>query len=172
MKHFYPFVLLLTISLTASAQLQVSGELQKYSVTSSIKITNAQQLESAYFETQTNAFDSESHVTNNPLIDNSSLITAVLVGDKAQNTESSLSIKNQPENKIKLFPNPATGASVTIVSKQNLAVEVFDILGKKVSSQKITRDQRKLNISNLKSGIYLVKLHSEEGTETRKLIIR
>ena len=81
-------------------------------------------------------------------------------------------IDARPENEIRLYPNPATGNYVTIISNSILAVEVFDVLGKKVATQGINDNQKKLNISQLKPGMYLVKLKSEKSTETKKLIIR
>ncbi|MEJ6791803.1 MAG: endonuclease [Lacinutrix sp.] len=71
---------------------------------------------------------------------------------------------------IKMFPNPTNGNSVTILSNKDLAVEVFDILGKKVKVQDITSTQKKLNISGLSKGVYLVKINSEKGITTKKLI--
>lgn len=85
------------------------------------------------------------------------------------NTDRTISISE--ENEIRLYPNPATGNHITIVSKNVLSLEVFDILGKKVAIEKINSRQQKLDISNLKSGIYLVRFTSETATETRKLII-
>ena len=73
---------------------------------------------------------------------------------------------------IRLYPNPATGSTVTIAFSTRLMVEVFDILGKKVAAQKIRPNSDKLDISSLNSGMYLVKMTSNNSTETRKLIKR
>ena len=124
------------------------------------------------FELQRNTVITNAQGNRNPFIDNPFLATAIWGGDDAENRWSTLSVEGPSENNIRLFPNPANGNSVTILSNKELAVEVFDILGKKVSAQTISSNQRKLNISTLKSGIYLVRLKSNESTETRKLIVR
>ncbi|MFD1064212.1 endonuclease [Winogradskyella litorisediminis] len=81
-----------------------------------------------------------------------------------------LSLEDNEYVYIKMFPNPTKGNEITVVSNKNLSVEVFDVLGKKVKTQNITANQKKLNISGLKKGIYLLRLHSESGTITKKLI--
>lgn len=71
---------------------------------------------------------------------------------------------------IKMYPNPSNGNTVTIVSRENLAVEVYDVLGKKIKMQNITSSQNKLNISGLSKGLYLVRFTSSKGSTTKKLI--
>jgi hypothetical protein len=69
-----------------------------------------------------------------------------------------------------MYPNPARGNEVTIASNQDIVAEVYDILGKKISVQNITSNQKTLNISALSKGVYLVRINSAEGTTTKKLI--
>ncbi|MBQ0788933.1 MAG: T9SS type A sorting domain-containing protein, partial [Oceanihabitans sp.] len=66
--------------------------------------------------------------------------------------------------------NPSNGNTVTIVSRENLSVEIYDILGKKIKMQNITPSQNKLNISGLSKGVYLVRFNSSKGSTTKKLI--
>lgn len=65
-----------------------------------------------------------------------------------------------------MYPNP-TNKVLTISSKETLkSVEIFNLLGKKVlSSTKNTID-----VSSLSSSVYLVKLTSDKGVSTKKLI--
>lgn len=78
--------------------------------------------------------------------------------------------KNLNQDNIKIFPNPASGGEITITSNKDITVQVYDVLGKKVKQQNITPNQKKLNISSLKKGIYLLRLKSDSGTITKKLI--
>ena len=73
---------------------------------------------------------------------------------------------------IKLYPNPAH-SHVYIESNTDLSVvEIFSIKGKQVL-QTTPSPQTPIDISNLTSGIYLVKIHTAEGTiETKKLVVR
>lgn len=86
--------------------------------------------------------------------------------------ESRLYQEKPQSIEIKIYPNPATGNEVTIVSKKNVTVEVYDVLGKKVKVQNITINQNKLNISELKKGIYLLKIKTDKESITKKLIRR
>lgn len=81
-----------------------------------------------------------------------------------------LSVDDYVFNTVKMYPNPTNGNTVTIISQENLTVEVYNILGKKVKAQTITSSQNKLNISGLSRGVYLVKLNSATSTTTKKLI--
>lgn len=71
---------------------------------------------------------------------------------------------------VKIFPNPANGNEVNILSNEDILAEVYDVLGKKVKVQNITVNQSKLNISGLSKGVYLIKLQSDNGSTTKKLI--
>lgn len=73
---------------------------------------------------------------------------------------------------VLLHPNPAShivhikpsdGVSIT-------SIELYDVSGKKVN-MKLSHDNT-LNVSNLSDGIYLLNLFSENGTVTKKLIIK
>jgi beta-glucanase (GH16 family) len=72
--------------------------------------------------------------------------------------------------KTKIYPNP-TNDSVTIESEETIkGAEIYDISGRLVSSHlsidsKVTR----LNTSQLKNGVYLLKIFSEKGIGTQKL---
>ncbi|MCD2259915.1 endonuclease [Psychroserpens luteolus] len=99
----------------------------------------------------------------NPFIDNPQYVQDIW--------QNSLSVEEfETVDVIKMYPNPANGNEVNIDSNQDLAVEVYDILGKKVKIGQITSNQKKLNISELSKGVYLVKLNSSKGSITKKLI--
>lgn len=70
-----------------------------------------------------------------------------------------------------VFPNPITNGKVYINTEFNAEkqIQVFDILGKQVMMQ--TLKGRELNVSSLRSGVYIMKVMEEGKTATRKLII-
>ena len=106
----------------------------------------------------------------NPFIDNPYLATVIWGGPDAENTWANLSTPTVNINQTKLYPNPVNGDAVTIISNQELAVEVFDILGKKVKTQNITANNKTLNLSSLSQGIYIVKMYTDNQMITKKLI--
>ena len=71
-----------------------------------------------------------------------------------------------------IYPNPTNTGSVNItsVNATPIAVTVFDILGKQVKNATISNNR--LDVSNLKSGIYLLRLTQDGATSTKKLVIR
>lgn len=73
---------------------------------------------------------------------------------------------------LSLYPNPVSNGKVYITSKNDLDKEIiiFDVLGKKVLQTMLS--SRELNVSNLTSGVYIIKINEKEASATRKLIIR
>ena len=73
---------------------------------------------------------------------------------------------------MSLYPNPVDGNYVTIQTPINgvKEVEVFDILGKRVLNTNLISDS--LDISELNSGVYMVKVTVENQSKVSKLIIK
>ncbi len=82
-----------------------------------------------------------------------------------------LGIEDNYNNLLSLFPNPASKGIVNIISKIDgkKLIEVYDVLGKQVINTTIYNDR--LNISMLKSGVYIVKIYQETASITKKLVI-
>jgi len=93
-------------------------------------------------------------------------------GDFAVGQIVPLSTSNFELENVKIFPNPVTHNFVTISSAilEDINVAVFDVLGKQISSQKLQNNR--LDVSGLKSGIYLLKISQNEKTTTEKLVIK
>lgn len=73
---------------------------------------------------------------------------------------------------LKMFPNPVKNGNLYITSDSSASkqVVVFDVLGKQVLNTTVTNAP--LNVSNLNSGVYIVKITEEGKTATRKLVIQ
>ena len=71
---------------------------------------------------------------------------------------------------ITLHPNPVKD-ELTISLKSNIAthIEIFDILGKRILKQRISKTSS-INLNDLKTGIYIVKMTQGDSTITKKLI--
>jgi hypothetical protein len=81
---------------------------------------------------------------------------------------------NETENlkeKIKIYPNPAKGLlNLTLVGNLKITnIVLYDISGKLVKTYSAT--ERELSIKGLSSGQYLLKLNSEKGIITKKVIV-
>jgi len=82
-------------------------------------------------------------------------------------------ITNDYEDKITVYPNPTTGElRITSSELQITDVDIFDISGKKISSQHLTpsSSDHLINISHLQTGFYFVQLQTEYGLITKKVV--
>ena len=71
---------------------------------------------------------------------------------------------------LQIYPNPTNGAlHVTSDMLQVTNVEVFDIYGKRHASR-VTSNEMTIDISDLPVGIYFLKIVTEKGIVTKKII--
>ncbi|WP_431156778.1 T9SS type A sorting domain-containing protein [Winogradskyella poriferorum] len=71
-----------------------------------------------------------------------------------------------------IYPNPAESGNVTITLNNNeeANIQVFDVLGKQVINQRLTNNN--LDVSQLRSGLYIVKITQNNASVTKKLVIK
>ncbi|WP_291128450.1 T9SS type A sorting domain-containing protein [Flavobacterium sp. UBA7682] len=74
-------------------------------------------------------------------------------------------------NDLKVYPNPVSNGTLFIETAANAekTVTVYDILGKQVLNT--TTSDNAINVSNLRGGVYVVKITEEGKTATRKLVV-
>ncbi|NBW27937.1 MAG: glycosyl hydrolase family protein [Flavobacteriaceae bacterium] len=76
------------------------------------------------------------------------------------------------ENNLVLFPNPAFD-EITLKSNENLigaTITISSLLGQDLAEFKLNSQEKTLNISNYQSGIYILKVNSEQGIQSYKFI--
>jgi len=83
---------------------------------------------------------------------------------------------------ITVYPNPTTGELKVQSSKFKVQrVEIFDVFGRKVGeynsygltvlrSYSLTTDGMVINLSHLQSGVYFVRIQTEQGAITKKVV--
>ena len=88
------------------------------------------------------------------------------------NSNSSLSVDLVNKLDFEMFPNPSTDNLFIRFSdnEENAMVTFYDYSGKKVYNQEVTGSNTKINVSNLSSGVYFVKVISDEKTGLKKFI--
>jgi PKD repeat protein len=74
------------------------------------------------------------------------------------------------ERSISLFPNPAT-EEVKVTRMGTFGFEVYNQLGQLVHRESKIAERSNLSVNELARGIYLVKVHSENGIFIRKLLL-
>ena len=88
---------------------------------------------------------------------------------KIKALSSSLSSSENVLNKAKIYPIPSDNMIYISSEEEIKEIKVFDILGKVIMSFKQNNIEN-ISIENLKSGVYLIKLFSLEGTENHRII--
>jgi len=89
---------------------------------------------------------------------------------KTFSTTSSIG-NQQLSDGFELYPNPVKNGLLSILSKSNTIknISIYDVIGKQVYQKKTTAIQ--INVSNLKSGLYFVKVVQDGKIATRKLVV-
>ena len=80
-----------------------------------------------------------------------------------------LSVGDIHKSDIKVFPNPAN--SIININSKVLVdrVEVYDILGKLMFSE--SKNTKNLDVSSLKSGLYILNIYSESYKIVKKIVV-
>jgi hypothetical protein len=83
---------------------------------------------------------------------------------------------------VKIYPNPTSGELFIEMSDMRCKtcdIEIFDVMGRNVGANPCVRPngigqseigKSEINISHLPSGIYFVRIQTENGTITRKVV--
>ncbi|MFL2610080.1 MAG: M14 family zinc carboxypeptidase [Flavobacteriaceae bacterium] len=88
---------------------------------------------------------------------------------KIKALSSSLSSSENTLNKAKIYPIPADNMIYISSEEEIKEIKVFDVLGKEIMSFNQNNIEN-FSIENLKSGVYIIKLFSLEGTENHRII--
>jgi hypothetical protein len=83
---------------------------------------------------------------------------------------TTLSVKKNVLENVSVYPNPASG-SLTINTLDGANIDIYNVIGKMVKSQEALSNSHTMDISDLSTGVYFVKLTSEGKTATKKLVI-
>ncbi len=82
-----------------------------------------------------------------------------------------LSTNNESLIESSVFPNPSSnGWNFNTPNTIIKSVEVYNLLGKRVASQKANSNSVTISTDGLASGVYLAKINTELGTKTVKLL--
>jgi len=83
------------------------------------------------------------------------------------------STSNNTINGFNVYPNPVKGNSLTVTtsSTEVKTVNIFNVLGRKVFSQRFSSMNKTMDISGISSGVYIMKVSEGNNIATKKLII-
>jgi len=81
-------------------------------------------------------------------------------------------ISNELENKVSVFPNPAQGKfTLELTEGENAQVEMFDMQGKSVLSQKVSEKESDFEVSSFAKGLYVLRVTNDKGVFTKKMLL-
>ena len=164
-----------TLNTTAAPTGAATQSLSSSLTISSIVVTGTNVV---WYATSENAAAGLEPLPNTTPLTNTTYYATQTVGGCTSLTSLAVTITTTLANQdfeldsIKIFPNPSTGNFVTITFSINedIDVEVFDILGKHILTQKVISNI--LDVSDLHSGMYLLKISQKERTTIKKLVIK
>ena len=79
---------------------------------------------------------------------------------------AALSNANNQKVEFKVYPNPTTDFLNILTDEQILEVSIFDINGKQI----LKLNEKRLDVSNLTSGIYLIEVKTASGKSILKFV--
>ena len=93
----------------------------------------------------------------------------VSIDDLTWSCFSVLNTNDQIIKSFKMYPNPNNGNKLFFNLKSNVKVNIFNVLGKLVTTKELTINNNQIDISNISKGIYLVKVKSEKIIITKNI---
>lgn len=126
-----------------------------------------------YSDSQQTTTISNINITGNVIVEISrsdSEEDRVTIDDLTWTCQSSLNTKYQTLNTLKMYPNPINGNKLHFNITEDVVVNIYNVLGKLITTKKITTTNNKIDTSKFSKGIYLVKINSENKSITKKLI--
>lgn len=98
----------------------------------------------------------------------SGCVNALLAIEEIDKIEDDTNVNSQYENNFDIFPNPAENNIVINTNEIIKEINIYNITGISVINEK--HDVKNINISNLKQGIYFIKINTEKGDVLKKFI--
>jgi len=90
------------------------------------------------------------------------------------NNWTGVNLQSNPDVSISISPNPASGHIVVNTSGANSILSLYDISGRKVSEQKLVKNNNIIDVTSFNDGLYIYLVTDENGAsvKTGKLIIQ
>ncbi len=124
-----------------------------------------------YHENTNNAY---AQGNRNPFIDNPYLATKIW-GNPPSGTQQpvdrwgTLSTLKNSFSKLKIYPNPVKEDSLFLNKTGTYTIYIYNLVGKKILSTTIS-DSNKIDISTIKSGLYILKISQNNTSLTLKFL--
>ena len=122
------------------------------------------------FEMNRNNYIYTWQMNRNPFIDHPSLADYIFGANFGQPWSATLSTQTPIENKVAVYPNPASDYLIVSGLDGASKVEIYTITGQLVQTENFENETRiKLDLN---TGMYLVKVTNGAQTSTKKIIVK
>ena len=126
------------------------------------------------FEDQRNPYLENNYGNRNPFIDNPYLATLIWGGPAAEDRWGLIGTEEFNAETIAIYPNP-TSEIIWVNDNTSFTVDnysVYDISGRRILFNTFNSSEKKVDVSNLNSGVYLLELVSSERSITKKIVVQ
>ena len=74
---------------------------------------------------------------------------------------------------MEVYPNPAQDIlNVNGIKGSKADLEIYDITGRKIIDRKVNRQNNRIDVSDLNQGTYVIRVHGESESYTKKFVVR
>lgn len=126
------------------------------------------------FEDQRNPYLENNYGNRNPFIDNPYLATLIWGGPAAEDRWGLIGTEEFNAETIAVYPNP-TSEIIWVNDNTSFTVDnysVYDISGRRILFNTFNSSEKKVDVSTLNSGVYLLELVSSERSITKKIVVQ
>jgi hypothetical protein len=88
----------------------------------------------------------------------------------AENPEENHPAKQNRKSEFYVFPNPTDGKLVVSSEYSVEGIEIFDIMGRKCYVSRVTCNENTIDISHLPTGMYFIRIQTDNGAEVQKIV--
>lgn len=82
---------------------------------------------------------------------------------------SNVSVDENPLSNVKLYPNPTSG-QLSIEAEEMTFVSVYDLVGQCVMQMSAENGQATLDMSQLRNGVYFIKVNTGNGSAVQRVV--
>ncbi len=74
------------------------------------------------------------------------------------------------DSKVEIYPNPVNDKLYIETQTQTLTIEIYDVYGRRQQLSSVSHQPSVIDVADLKSGIYFVKINTEKGNIVKRII--
>jgi hypothetical protein len=93
-------------------------------------------------------------------------------GNDQVNMTSSVGLSDVVNATTSIYPNPTSSVLTINAASVIDNVEIFNVLGQIVYTKNVMLNNAEINVSDLQTGNYLVKVTTKEGVATKKIVVK